>query len=98
MCHVVDGLARIEGNTDEVGRQPPPAVPPHVLPDPDPAHPKQSQSCPARLPAALNQTSDFQHPQNDFNNEAGDISSEAESLDFAFSDPEDIDLSKYPLN
>ena len=53
------------------------------------------------LSAKLNQASGSHklvHPCNDLNNELLDVSSDTESSDFAFSDPEDIDLTKLPLN
>ena len=78
-----------------------PPVPPPVLPDPDPTLSQQSQSGPALSPTTLANTPDpqlFVQSQNNLKNEALDVSSDAVSSDFAFSDPEDIDLTNKPLN
>ena len=95
LCHVVDGIARIGENSDTASYQP--TAPPSAPPPPDPSQTQQSQSDPDILSIVTNQESVSQ-PCNDIINEALDVSSEAESSDFAFSDPEDIDLRKLPLN
>ena len=106
LCQVVDGLARIgvtgvhpRGGACHSPCPPEPAAPRAAPPGQN--HPEKTQPGPVTPPADLNQTSDIQEvalPNNDILNDALDISSDVESSDFVFSDPEDIDLQKLPLN
>ena len=106
LCQVVDGLARSGAPGDipeKVACQspcPPEPVVPHAVP-PDLNHSQQTKPGPVTHPVELDQTSDIPEialPNNDFLNDALDISSDVESSDFVFSDPEDINLQKLPLN